>query len=541
MAGAGGGGGSGAGGSGGGGGGAGAGTGGPLVRWLREVWEIRLYRYIALLVTLALVAGAFFAVRTVTREDRSCAPGVSRPEGSGECVGVATDAYDFGQPRLREAVRAIDRENDALKAGSYVTVALMLPYTATTPSTLSDILHEVQGAYLAQWQANHTSNGQAPAIRLVLANPGATSEHWEVMVDQLERMTKSADRLRAVAGVGQSTDNNKKAVTELTRRGIPVIGASITADDLANGQDGKDPFPGLARVAPTNTDEARALASFAKVSAGRALLVYDKPGDPYTRTLQASFAALIKGSPYEPQPFTPPADRTREGTTANTFRQITHLVCDTAPGTDTILFAGRHTQLRQFINALGTRGCQDRRFTLLTGDEGSYLTGDKKLDRTALTHNLSVRYTALAHPDAWPSDPAVTGGSARDARTLTDLLARAGRAPVGPIGETGGTGLEDGQLIIGYDAVRLAVHGVREATPDGAAVPPLAEVGLQWPQVKGSLRVNGASGWICLDVHGNPYDKAVPIVELTPEGGSRFVRIAWPEGKPPAKECLPPS
>ncbi|MDX3245673.1 hypothetical protein [Streptomyces sp. ME18-1-4] len=510
----------------------------PLVRWLREVWEIRLYRYLALLVTAALVVGVVFAVRAVTEENRACGPGVARPADSDECVGVATGPYDFGHAQLRDTVQAIDRENDRLKAGSYVTIALMLPYTASTPSTLSDIQHEVQGAYLAQWQANHTSNGQAPSIRLVLANPGATSDHWETMVDQLERMTKSADRLRAVAGVGQSTDNNKKAVAELTARGIPVVGASITADDLANGRRGKDPLPGLARVAPTNTDEARALASFAKVNAGRALLVYDKPGDPYTRTLQTSFAALLKGSPYEPQPFTPPADRTQEGTTANTFRQITHLVCDTSAETDTILFAGRHTQLRQFINALGTRGCQNRRFTVLTGDEGSYLSGDKKLDRTALTHNLSVRYTALAHPDAWTQSPPGRGGSAADAKVLTDLIARAVREPVGPIGPVA---LDDGQLIIAYDAITLAVHGIREATPDGAAVPPLADVGLQWPQVKGSLRVNGASGWICLDVHGNPYDKAVPIVELHADGGSRFVRIAWPEGKPPAGECLPPS
>ncbi|KQX70770.1 hypothetical protein [Streptomyces sp. Root1310] len=511
----------------------------PLVRWLREIWEIRLYRYLALLVTAAVLTGLVFAVRAVTDEDRSCAPGVARPAGSDECVGVATGAYDFGHAQLRDAVRAIDRENDRLEAGGHVTVALMLPYTASTPSTLSDIQHEVQGAYLAQWQANHTSNGQAPAIRLVLANPGATSDHWETMVDRLERMAKGADRLRAVVGVGQSTDNNKKAVAELTRRGIPVVGASITADNLANGQNGKDPFPGLARVSPTNTDEARALASFAKVDAGRALLVYDKPGDPYTRTLQTSFAALLKGSPYEPQPFTPPADRTQEGTTANTFRQITHLVCDTSAETDTILFAGRHTQLRQFVNALGTRGCQNRRFTVLTGDEGSYLSGDKKLDRTALTHNLSVRYTSLAHPDAWVNAPVtLQGGSAADAKVLTGLLARSAREPVGPIGDIA---LEDGQLIIGFDAMTLAVHGIREATPDGATVPPLADVGLQWPQVKGSLRVSGASGWICLDVHGNPYDKAVPIVELHADGGSRFVRIAWPEGKPPGKECLPPS
>ncbi|MFI1768694.1 hypothetical protein ACH41H_42595 [Streptomyces sp. NPDC020800] len=507
--------------------------------WVREsVWEIPLRRYLALLVTAALIAGLVFGVRALTHVNRSCAPGVARPPDSTQCVGVATGPYDFGHTQLRDVVGAIARENDRLKPGTWVTVALMLPYSSTSRTSLNDIQHQLQGAYMAQYQANHDSNGQAPAIRLVLANPGATGDQWQQTVDQLVRMTAGADRLRAVAGIGQSTDNNKKAVGALTRHGIPVVGSSITADDLANGQGGKDPYPGLARVSPTNTDEARALASFARVSAGKALLVYDRPGDPYTRTLQKSFAALIKGSPYEPQPFTPPADRSEEGTTANTFRQITHLVCDTSRETDTILFAGRHTQLRQFINALGARGCQDRAFTVLTGDEASYLTHESDLDRSALRHRLSVRYTSLAHPDAWTKDPARTGGTAADFDALHKLLTAAERGPAGPIGPAA---LDDGQLIIGYDALQLAVHGIREAVPDGKNFPALADVGLQWPQVKGSLRVGGASGWICLDVHGNPYDKAVPIVELTPEGGSRFVKIAWPEGKPPSKECLPPS
>ncbi|WP_316773807.1 type 1 periplasmic-binding domain-containing protein [Streptomyces sasae] len=507
--------------------------------WLREgVWEIPLRRYLALLVTMGLLAGLFFGVRTLTHDDRSCAPGVARPEGSDECVGVATTAYDFGHPQLRATVQAIAKENARLKAGSYVTVAVMLPYTSTAAANLADIQHELQGAYLAQYQANHASNGQSPAIRLVMANPGATSRYWQELVTRLAAMTGGTDRLRAVAGVGQSTDANMKAVKELTRLGIPVIGSSITADDLANGQHGKDPYPGLARVSPTNTDEAHALASFAQVTAGRAMLVYDRPGDPYTRTLQTSFEALIKGSPHLSQPFTPPADRSQEGTTANTFRQITLLICGTQRSIDTILFAGRHTQLRQFINALGARGCQDRKFTVLTGDEGSYLTGEKSLHRDVLGPTLAVRYTALAHPDAWGKSSPRTGGTAADMATLTALLKSAVRAPVGPIGPVA---LEDGQLIIAYDAMQLAVHGIREAVPEGRSVPTLADVGLQWPQVKGPLRVDGASGWICLDVHGNPYDKAVPIVELRPGGGSRFVTIAWPEGKPPSAECLPPS
>ncbi len=510
--------------------------------WLREVVQrirtIPIYRYTALVVAAALVFGLVVLTRALLHDDRSCAAGAARPEDSGECVGVSTSAFDFGQRQFADTIRAVARENSRLKPGTYVTVALFEPFTATDADTMNDVRHELQGAYLAQYHSNHDDNGETPYIRLVLANPGATGAYWERTVDRIVTMTTSSDRLRAVTGIGTSTDNNKKAVAKLTRLGVPVVGTSITADDLANGQRGKDPYPGLARVAPTNTDEARALASFAKVTADRALLVYDKPGDPYTKTLQQAFSTLLKGSPYGSWPFTPPADRSQEGSTPNTFRQITDLICDTDTRLNTVFFAGRHTQLRQFINALGRRGCQSRSFAVLTGDEGSYLTGDKKLDRSALQHGVAVRYTSLAHPAAWLDKPPATGGSAQDTKDLDTLLTAAKTRPVGPIGAVS---LDDGQAIIAYDAMRLAVHGIREATPDQQKIPPLADVGLQWPQVKGSLRVNGVSGWICLDVHGNPYDKAVPIVELTPQGGSRFVKIAWPEDRPPAKDCLPPA
>lgn len=516
------------------------------VRLREHVWEIPLRRYLALVLCGALVAGLTWAVRTLTEEDRSCAEGVVRPEGSEECVGVATSSYDFGQPGLRDLIAAIDRENARVLErqkkgeGRYVTVALLEPYTATDRDTVNHVLHQVQGSYLAQYRANHSDNGQTPAIRLVLANLGAGGAHWKHTVDQLERMAKGPDRLRAVTGIGQSTHNNKKAVRELTRRGIPVVGSSITADDLANGRDGgAETFPGLARVSPSNTDQARALTNFAEVTADEALLVYDKPGDPYTRTLQASFEKLLKGSPYPPQPYTPPADPSEEGTTPNTFRQITTLVCGTPKNVDKILFAGRHTQLRQFVNALGKRGCQERGFTVLTGDEGSYLTGDADLDHSALRHDLTVRYTALAHPDAWRENTPETGGSAEDFGILEKLVAQT-RSKGAKVGRIGPASLEDGQLIIAYDAMQLAVHGIRGATPEGRTVPPLADVGRQWSLVKGPLKVYGASGWICLDVYGNPYNKAVPIVELTRDVKPRFVRNAWPEqDEAPDANCLP--
>ncbi|MFD9240479.1 hypothetical protein ACFV0D_00790 [Streptomyces sp. NPDC059556] len=508
----------------------------PLDRLRRRVRTPR-QKLVASVVTAAVVLGlgGYAVARITTPEDRSCAAGVERPEGSGECVGVNGDGHAFGIPELAEVARAIGAENAALEPGEYATVAVLLPLTSTDSGMRVKVLHEVQGAYAYQYRANHESNSETPKIRLVLANTGKGNAHWRGTVDRLIAMTGAPDRLRAVSGVATSSTEVRESVTALTGAGIAVVGTTITADDIANGPGpGHNRYPGLARVSPTNNDEAKALANFGRVDAAKALLVQDtRSGDHYTDTLKSAFAASLKGAPYEPQLFTSPADPTDEGTTANTFRQITHLICDTRA--ETVFFAGRHTQLRQFINALGSRGCLDRAFTILTGDEGSYLGADEKLDRSALKAKLTVRYAALAHPDAWK--PAAgrkvpaTGGSVVAYSTFVTDIARASKKPVP---------LADGQAIVAYDAMATAVHAIRQATPQGARYPELADVVTQWPQVKGSLRVQGASGWICLDNYGNPYNKAVPIVELAQDGSQRFVQIAWPEGRPPSTSCLPP-
>ncbi|MFI9629526.1 ABC transporter substrate-binding protein [Streptomyces sp. NPDC052042] len=513
-----------------------------------RLWYTTRQRVVTSVVAGALVvtSGWYGIGRLTAPENRSCAPGVERPPGSDECVGVSGNGYDFGRPKLTEVAEAIARENATLKPGTYATVALLLPLTSTNEAMQTKMQHELQGAFAAQYRANHLSNGQVPGIRLVLANTGNNNLLWRPTVERLKTMTGAPDHLRAVSGVATSSTQVKEAVKELTAARLAVVGTTITADDIANGPGG-DRFPGLARVSPTNQDEARALAHFGQVKADKALLVQDtRTGDHYTDTLRAAFAALVKGTRYEPQLFTSRSDPNDEGTTANTFRQITHLICDT--DADTVFFAGRHIQLRQFINALGSRGCQPRPFTILTGDEGSYLGRDKKLDRGALRRGVTVRYASLAHPDAWAAaerkgkDEAVTGGSPADYRNFLDLLATVGRKPVGPIGPTGHRDLADGQIIIAYDALSLAVHGIRQATPEGRLLPEPADVGEQWPRVKGSLRVSGASGWICLDNHGNPYNKAVPVVELAPrDARQRFVAIAWPERTPPGPNCLPPA
>lgn len=512
-------------------------------------WYTTLRRLVTSVVLLVLLAGAGVAGYAWYTPDLHCAKGVDRPEKDAECIGVNGDGYDFGVPGLTEVTEAIHQENLRVPKKDYATVALLLPLTSPNKDMREKVLHDVQGAFLEQYRANEDyTDGTVPKIRLVLANTGAGNAYAPAVAHRLEQMTGAPDRLRAVSGVAISDQPTKKAVLELTSHRIPVVGSTISADDLANGP--KNTFPGLARVSPTNTDEARALANthFFRADPANAILVYDDdPHDHYITTLKNAFSGKLKGTPNDSQPFTSPLNKSEEGGTANDFQKITGLICDTPASTNTVYFAGRHTQLRQFVNQLGHRGCHDRAFTILAGDEGSYLSHDPYLDLSVLDGKqankkpVTVRYAALAHPLAWPVEKTAgtpaTGGDGADYQTFHDLVVKAKGTGIGPIGPADGKALTDGKAIMSYDAMATAVHGIRNAQ-DGK-MPTLAQVGNQWRYIQGKThRVNGASGWICLDKYGNPYDKAVPIVQLGADGIPHFEDIAWPTGKAPDQACL---
>jgi hypothetical protein len=484
---------------------------------------------------LLAVAGITVAVTAAVRLSHECGPGVSYRGPDHECVGVTDGSVGFGG-KLAPVEHAILRENQSLGPAAHATIALLLPLTAPDAATQGEILHEVQGAYAAQYRANHLDDSQVPPIRLVLANPGLDSAQWPYVVRQLEAMTGPPDNLRAVTGIGISTAVTKAEVRSLTAHHIPVVGGSISADDIANPTAGTQPFPGLARVSPTNLQVATALTHLSGVDPKQAVLVEDnRQGDDYITSLAQVFGKSAAQFPVQPYIFTSPPDESQVGDTANRFSDyIVPGICLT--GAKWIYFAGRQVQLRAFINALAGRSCK-RSFTVITGSAGSHLTTDPNLDRKAFSGGVTLEYAAIASPAAWnrADDPA-TGGSRADWQGFTTALAdaanRRGRA-IGP------TSLTDGETIINYDAAWTAISAIRQNT-QSTQVPAVSDVADAWSGLNGRNMVGGASGWICLDNAGNPYDKAIPIVRFT-VNGPEFVKLAWPTGSPPPPNCqIPP-
>lgn len=483
---------------------------------------------------LSVLLGVLF-LPGVLDPDRSCAAGVARPEGSEECVGVSGSGYAFGVAEIADVARAIGEENREVAASGEqaVAVAVLMPFSSRAPEQLVKMRHELQGVYIQQRLANR-AEGRPPKIRVLLANTGDLGRHWEGVVRQLTGMADDAVPLRVVTGIATSNTVNKQAVALLSRHRIPMVGSTITADDIAG-------VPGLARVSPTNKDEARALVAHARAVDRNALLVYDtQPKDNYARTLREAFEEQLPDQVYDARPFTSHEAPDNPGNLGNVFNSIAHYICDTEA--HTVFFAGRHTPLRVFVSELGRAGCAERGFTVFTGDEASYLGSDPLVDREPLERRpgekrprVTLKYAALAHPDAWVSaggrTPPRTGGSEAAFRRLADALA-------GQKDEIGPNDLHDGQTMIGYDAMATAVQGIRRATGSAGEAPALDDVSAQWPHLTGSLRVNGASGWICLDTDGNPRNKAVPIVRLTADGSLRFEEFSWPEGKAPPEDCV---
>jgi ABC-type branched-subunit amino acid transport system substrate-binding protein len=464
-----------------------------------------------------------------------CADGVWQRGPEDECVGVTDGSYAFGA--LDDISQAIEKENDKVTRASrpYVTLALFLPMTTDErdPNRKAaeerQILHEVQGAHLAQLRANEEAG---IAVRLVLANPGRGSTQYAHVADQLAAMTGSEAHLRAVVGFDVSDKTTKRALRYLTQElGIPVVGGPVTGTDLA--------MPGFARVGPTNEDQAKVLATIP--SGKRTYLVEDtRRGDSYVATLRRAFNERRADDALESERYESKGNSQDEALLADDFANIAQDICQS--GSKDVYFAGRPPQLRQLVQELGSHACAEThsRFRVITGSGAS--TVDSYVDeddieawRSALKH-VTVEYAAVGHPDSWEDTEAPEASDAQ--REVQQLKGRLGALGLDT------ADLEDSRLMTIYDATRTAVKNIRLQLGDDERIPRLDEVWSGWHRLKGSEKVHGTTGWICLDNDGNAFDKAVHLVYLNPawkEGGKiTFDRVAWPAGEKLDATCTAP-
>ncbi|MEU5363351.1 ABC transporter substrate-binding protein [Streptomyces sp. NPDC005925] len=536
-------------------------------RLYEKTWETLLKRIVTCTVAVVvLVAGAVTADRLISAA-RSCAGGVT--ESGDECIGVNGSGYDWGVREIRPVVDRIKEENDRIDepGSAYVTVAMMLPLQPESKAEKEQLRSELQGAYLAQYRANREEG--APKVRLVLANPGRDYAKQDEVVPDLVRMSRSTEhRLRAVTGFNLSLDSTRAAIRDLTEEHVPVLVARASASSLANEEGRKARFDGLARILPTNEDQARALADYngSRRNDDTAVLQDTRP-DAYVRSLADAFQRLEKDEEGPKGPATMDFESPGiavEGDVDNQLRPWVNTIC--VSGVNTVYFAGRSTHLRLFLLRLAKDSCGHRRFTVVSGSDAASLKNKMSGDDWAQLlgedgrPKMTVQYAAPAHPAAWDTeverwrqaeerrtghkpDAARAPGSLRDPQRELHALTKSAReaGDIGPWEDL----LDDSRTMMVHDGVRTAIEAIRGAKPTGATAPSLEQVGNRWPVMQANNRVDGTSGRICLTSAGNPYNKPLAVVELQPpdEKGPRsswlkYVGMAWPLGKKQAEDCV---
>lgn len=362
----------------------------------------------ALLITI----GGFAAEALLT----SCGgPGSGVTKVDGQCVGVTDGSYIFDEA-YRDVQEKIQRENKLVNdivndpdrgPDRAVTIALLSPMLGAegSPFSVHEIRNLLEGAYTAQYRANHTRDfgDSDPLIRLVLANEGSHQQHWQPVVKQLVEMKNAEAPLNAVVGLGVSIVETELAAKELARAKIPTIGAITTADQL-NYRD----IRGFLRVSPSNRDYVASLRKYFDARAeydpalgiGPAVVVYDTNselrGDIFIQSLHDDLVKQMEGWITIPELSfegeLSPSDATPGG-----FHSTTNSICISMP--QTVFFAGRKADLKAFLGSLKERSCNTHSVTVVTVDADTDVYG--KNVKTLEENGIKLVYADASNPRGW--------------------------------------------------------------------------------------------------------------------------------------------
>jgi ABC-type branched-subunit amino acid transport system substrate-binding protein len=492
--------------------------------WMRWPWNVVLG-----VLVLALVGATL--TWALWPQDTSCADGVERVGADSACVGVTDGSFHFSDnlavvsDLIHTQNATVDQDDRSFVSVVYLMSLVPGPGDTNTPDS---VRHEIEGAYAAQYEKNNTlGGGDVPRVRLLLANCGSTDEQRDATLEEI-RARVGAEHIVAVAGLGTSTDATARMIRKVTADTesgglqLAAVGSVLTADTLAG-------IPGLVRTAPTNTDEAAAAAAFLKQPAYAALkvtVIQDaRSDDQYSHTLGSAFLAALPKERLAGQ--VEQYDSSQEGV-ATAFATRMANLCSDKP--DVIYFAGRGVDLPSFLAPLKNRPCSERRLIVLSGDDASQVAqaaGFGEIKETLRSGTVRLLYTGLAHPEAWQKRSDVYPAGVT---TDTGTLGRHGyfRATF-PM-----EALDDGQAIMGHDAVGAAVDGARMvgAFPESNGRVTGSQMIQIWQTLHGVDAVKGASGYISFANDGSAENKAVPVIEIGPDGKVHTLAVSSRTGTP---------
>lgn len=443
---------------------------------------------------------------------------VRKAADTGECIGVTAAESDFDQPELGAVLDRIRTENvNARTDPEFVSVAVFLPMT-TAPggiTTYDWVRGQLQGASQAQVTFNRSAR---PKVQLLLANPGNDMRHWRSVVDDLDARRDGPDHLVAVTGIGLSLGHARDAMRRMSELRIPIVGSTITADDLAG-------IPGLLRPAPTNARQARAAADHLKATGAKtALLLQDTNNeDLYPETLAKAFRDQFGDGGHRVLEQAQQYD-SGLGSVENAFALMMPNICATEA--DVVFFAGRGRDLARFVEKLATRLCRERVIRIVTGDDISAEQLLSESFKRGLAAGVEVTYTDLADGAAWEADRRKPLAEREFPDTAVQTFLGDERDPATCFRCLfGAVASGDDGAIMAYDAMLTITTAIQRASGATGRRVSATHVLQAFNSLNGQNAVPGASGLLSYDNDGTAHQKVVLLMRLDGAGVPAFVGL----------------
>jgi ABC-type branched-subunit amino acid transport system substrate-binding protein len=310
----------------------------------------------------------------------------------GECVGVtdgSNAAFLPSDPAFKQISTTILEQNRETEkrhrdqpARPLITVVHVDTLTSPGSSNQSDSLFSARerlaGVAVAQHEQLDKDQQSDPLVRVLIARAGHRTRHGVKVAGMIGELARLDRSIVAVIGFNESRQTTIKMINSLATEGLPVVAATLSADELVNNRM-------YFQVAPQNQRQAEVAAAYAaqrrdsevqhnrgRLASSVRIYFSDDPEDIWSKNLAEDLAESFERRKFtvESLQFTP--DGNPQGKNERTPRSLADSkeAGRDACGFDGVVFyAGRSLpDYRGFLGGMSDR-CKNSPPLVIAGDD----------------------------------------------------------------------------------------------------------------------------------------------------------------------------
>lgn len=414
-------------------------------------------------------------------------------------AGNTTQAQNLWQQALKmesndpEALIYLEDQRVLASGTFHITIVVATMLSGSNVGVGRD---DLQGAYVAQKTFNDQGTLGGTEVVLLIANGSSDYTNAPAVAHQIVQAAQADSTIIGVMGWPFSS-YVPKTVNIFSDAKLPIVSETASSDQFS----GISPY--FFRVCPSNNVEGIAGAHYMEQNLqAHNVIVFSAPSDPYSIGLGNDFTTQFTNDGHT-------VLKTEHYTLGNATSIKTALqdaLAQTNPAPDALYFSGYSADISTLLSNLPTSG-PFANLQVMGGDALYELGG--YTPNALITWNR-LHFTSFTDPDVWDvldhgaQKPAFFSNYQNDFDPAQTHTANAY-----------GWDLPDSDAMLSYDATLALLTAAKNT---GKAQPTTADEVQALAQINGAHPFQGISGQIGFDQQGDALNKAVVILNVSPQG-----------------------